>query len=92
MAIAWDVITGPAYWVSALVNGDYSGLDENEAAWCRAWQEKIAPWYVVSTVDGEDGEGQEPYFSKAYDLHAMGFCPDGVTAGSVLDYIVHKRA
>ena len=43
-----DTYTAPAIWASALVNGDYSGLDAADTLACRAWQEGILPAKVVS--------------------------------------------
>lgn len=80
-----ETITGPAHWASALVNGDYSGLSDEEAAWCRAWYADLG--------DGADvvGCAEEPRFSWHYDLHANGHCPVGVTGGDVIDYVVLYR-
>lgn len=69
-----DIYTAPAEWACALVNGDYSGLDANEAAACRAWQESILPARVVAT------EGL-PRFTSSYRLY--GGLYEG---GDVLDY------
>lgn len=80
-----DIVTLPAYWVCALVNGDYSGLDENEAARCRAAEVDLARhggWRVVSTADGDDGEARFTWRYRLYDPAAD--C-DG---GEVVDYVV----
>ena len=69
-----DTYTAPAAWASALVNGDYSGLDDADTLACRAWQESILPARVVS-CDGE------PRFTWSYRLY--GGLYDG---GDVLDY------
>lgn len=91
MAIEVMTITAPAYWASALVNGDYSGLGEQEAAWCREWQQNNAPWYVVDVARDDAGEAVEPYFTWSYALHACGCCDDNVRGGDVLEYVAHKR-
>lgn len=71
------VITGPAYWASAIINGDYSGLSETESEACRAWleHEQIDGWRIVSTVDDSER------FTWHFRLYG-GEC-DG---GDVLDY------
>lgn len=84
-------VTAPAYWASALVNHDYSGLSDQEAAWCDAWASAHSPWEVVDVARDDDGEPPEPRFSRVYHIHACGFCPDGVTGGDVIDYVMRKR-
>jgi hypothetical protein len=80
MTIESDVITGPAHWAIALIGGDESGLEADEAAKLNAWCEQIKPWYVVGIV-----EDQEPYFTWSYDLYG-----GDAKGGDVIDYIVHK--
>ena len=79
-----DQITLPAYWVSALVNGDFSGLEESEEKRCKAEIDLMAAqgWSVVSTMDD-----QEPRFTWHYQLYDNGA---DVSGGEVLDYIIHK--
>ena len=84
MAIEVDTVTLPAYWASALVNGDYSGLDDDEAARCEAAEKALAKdgWSVVSTADDD-----EPRFTWSYGLYDPGA---EVSGGDVLDYTVLK--
>jgi len=80
-----DTITLPAYWASALVNGDYSGLDGDEAARCERAENELAArgWRVVDVTRGEDGEAEESRFTWSYGLYD----PDaGVSGGDVLNY------
>ena len=69
-----DIYTAPAIWASALVNGDYSGLDDADSLACRAWQKSILPAEVAGT------EG-EPRFTSSYRLYGGLY-----DAGDVLDY------
>jgi hypothetical protein len=79
-----DIITLPASWASALINDDYSGLDDQcptEAARCRARVDQIAAdgWSIVSDV--EDSER----FTWYYRLYDPGADCDG---GNVIDYVI----
>lgn len=76
-----DTVTGPAHWASYLINGDDSGMTDEEIAACNAWQKKLEPWYVVSTADDD-----EPRFTNSYDIHSG----TDIRGGSVIDYVVHK--
>jgi hypothetical protein len=82
MAIEHTTITLPAFWASALVNGDTSGMNYEDLANMEAWLDKALAggWYVVSDV--EDSER----FTWHYQLY-------GGTAkgGTVLDYIIHRQ-
>ena len=69
-----DTYTAPAAWASALVNGDYSGLDDADTLACRAWQESILPAEVVGTKG-------EPRFTWRYRLYGGLY-----DSGDVLDY------
>lgn len=77
---AVDVVTGPAHWASYLINGDDSSMTPEELEACHRWQQRIEPWYVVSTTDDEER------FTNHYALHS-GTEHGG---GTVIDYIVHK--
>jgi hypothetical protein len=88
-----ETITGPAYWASALVNGDWSGLNETERDQLRDWLareglDRIDRAQVVDVVRDDSGEAQEPRFTWAFDLYA----PEciGARGGDVLDYVVHR--
>jgi hypothetical protein len=71
-------ITLPAYWCSALINGDYSGLDDAEGQRCRAIVIDLASdgWSIVSCED-------EARFTWHYALYDPGADCEG---GDVLDY------
>lgn len=82
-----DTVTLPAYWASALVNGDFSGLDANETKRCKAAMARLAAdgWHVVDTVRDNDGNGEDARFTWSYWLYD----PDaGCDGGEVLDYVV----
>jgi hypothetical protein len=72
-------ITGPAYWASALVNGDYSGLTAEETVACNKWlaRELQRGESIVSTVDGA-----EPRFTWSFRLYG-----GDAEGGDVLDYV-----
>jgi hypothetical protein len=84
-----DTVTGPSEWASALVNGDTSGLDDEDEKAMNLWADNLAKdgWSVVDiATDEETGEGQEPRFTWSYRLY-------GGTAGGgdVVDYVVHRH-
>ena len=82
MGLAVTKITGPAYWASALINGDESGLSDEESAQLAQWCELKAPWYIVSVV--EDSES----FTWSYQAHnPFADC----AGGEVVDYIAHRQ-
>lgn len=87
MAIETDTVTLPAYWASAIVNGDYSSFTlhddggDAETAACDSALEALADdgWRVVSTV--EDSER----FTWSFDLYG-----GTASGGDVCDYVVHR--
>lgn len=88
MTIEVDQITAPAFWASALVNGDESGMEDNEIA---AMNEYLASleaegWYVVDVARDEEGNGQEARFTNSYRLHG-----GDAQGGDVLDYVIHRH-
>jgi hypothetical protein len=78
-----ETITAPAYWAAALVNGDFSGLSNEENAALLKWQVANGNPWVLDVARDEDGEGIGPRFTWSFDLY-------GGTArgGEVLDYVV----
>lgn len=75
-----QTITAPAYWASALVNGDYSSLDVSEASHLRAWMKDNCVVSVLSLA----GDDQESRFTKHYRLYdPLAEC----SGGDVLDYV-----
>lgn len=55
----------PAYWASALINGDYSGLDSAETKQLNEWLESEGYPRFVSCSD-------ESYFSHSNDATDLG--------------------
>jgi len=43
--------TLPAYWASCLINGDSSGMEENDMADCNAFLASIPGWHCASCSD-----------------------------------------
>lgn len=72
---AWEIetVVAPASWATALVNGDWSGLELEpaDAAACRAWvaDQSAEGWQIVDVARDESGEAQDPWFSWSADLH-----------------------
>lgn len=58
----------PAYWASALINDDYSGLDIQDEVGLRAWVKRIKPGHRVECVECSD----EPYFAHRNDATTLG--------------------
>lgn len=66
----------PAYWAGALINSDYSGLEENEIDELNDFLETIPNEYCVSA-------SSEQYFAHNNDGSPM--------ACDCLDYVFHIR-
>jgi hypothetical protein len=81
MAIKSDVITLPSYWACALINGDYSGLNDAEEKRCVRAESKLSKSgaYIAGKV--EDSER----FTWNYRLYDPDADCDG---GDVMDYVV----
>ena len=73
------IVPAPSSWASLLINGDDSGLSEEEIVECDAWVKELSSegWQVVGVSD----EGEE-YFAWRNDATSTG--------GNVVDYILHK--
>lgn len=67
-----DTVTAPAAWVSALVNGDPSGLNDHpeDAAACRSRTAEGAAegWHVVGVAHDAEGATADPWFSWSAHL------------------------
>lgn len=84
MAITTDTITFPAGWASALVNGDYSGLEDDEGERCAAAETELADegWIISDMV--EDSER----FTWNYGVYDRGA---GCSGGDVADFLIFKN-
>lgn len=84
MTIKVGTVTLPAYWASALVNGDFTSLSGEETRRCNAETAKLAAEgiSIVSTADNA-----EPRFTRSYDLYDPGA---NCSSGDVLDYVTHQ--
>ncbi len=91
-AIEVDEITLPAYYATAFINGDFSGIEDD--AECEHVQKIVDDlaakgWSIVSTKDDS-----EPRFTNCFHLH-HGYQPEGhpclVTGGDVLDYVILRQ-
>jgi len=78
-----EKITGPAFLASALINGDTSGLTEEEDVQTLDGFLKYAEGFEVIDVErDENGEAVEPYFSWNCDLYGATF-----RGGDLVEYI-----
>jgi len=80
MSIAVTKEIAPSVWASYLINGDASGLDDDDIAACYAWCEAMEPAYVVSTVD------EDPWFTWSYALYG-----GTASGGNVFTYVLHRQ-
>lgn len=82
-----DTVTAPSDWASALVNGDFSGLEEDDTAACIAWADTLEQkgWVVVGVASDENGDSEDPHFTWSYRLYG-----GNAGGGNVVDYIVHR--
>jgi hypothetical protein len=71
----FDKVTGPAHWASYFINGDASGLSDEEHSQADAWLEREQ---VVNVVDCGD-----PFFTWAMWLYAPELNCSG---GDVVEY------
>jgi len=77
----FDTIKGPAAYASYYINGDASGLEEDEIRRADEWLEIHDVFDVIDCSD-------EPEFSSSSD--AWGHTP--YRAGDVLDYTIMRYA
>jgi hypothetical protein len=59
---------GSAYWASYLINGDASGMTDEEIALAETWLERVG---------GDVVDCGEPFFSWSYGLHTGTQCAGG---------------
>lgn len=85
MTIETTIVTAPAYWASAFVNGDISGLDDSEIRAFEEFNESLADWHIVDVARDDDGESNEPRFTWSFALYGGTAC-----GGEVLDYVAHR--
>jgi hypothetical protein len=80
-----SIVTLPAYWASALINGDTSGMDDSEIADMERELEGLSNegWNVVDVARGDDGEVDEPRFTWSFGLYG-----GNASGGDVLDYVI----
>ena len=71
---------GPEWAASALINDDWSGLDDDDRETLEAWIAYAVPEgaYVVA-------DQGEPYFSWACQYHGLPY-----SGGSLVDYVIHR--
>lgn len=79
MAIRVELIRGPAFLASALVNGDRSSLSDEDEKLCDDFVSWIAPGRVVATTE------EEAYFAT------IALCYGAFFTGDVVTYVVHEE-
>ena len=55
----------PAYWASALINADYSGMEDSEEKELNEWLEYTKPGYCIDC-------SEESFFSWRNDANGLG--------------------
>jgi hypothetical protein len=71
----WEIgtVVAPAFWATALINDDPSGLGQEpaDAEACRAWlaAQYAEGWRVIDAARDAEGNPEEPWFSWSADLH-----------------------
>jgi hypothetical protein len=73
------VITAPSIWASYLVNGDSSGITEQDKIDADRYLKDVD---IVDVVRNDNGDCMDSYFTHEYYLHGG----DDV-GGEVLDYV-----
>jgi hypothetical protein len=79
--VDFEKAKGAAYWASYFVNGDSSGMDDEEIVAADKWLEFNNVAFVV------DVEG-EPHFSNLYGLYA----DDRFQGGDLIEYVFQVNA
>jgi len=83
-----DEVIGPAYWASALVNGDTSGLSDEEEAIMDRWVKDLLDRGLdLGSVSTKDDE--EPWFTWNYRQYSGDYA--GPSGGDVITYIVYRQ-
>ena len=77
-------LLGASYWASSFINGDASGMDDEEIQAADAWFEKNDVLDVIDVARDEDGEAMEPYFANWYGVHA----DPRFQGGELIEYVV----
>ena len=89
----WETerVTLPASWASALVNGEWSGLEDDaeDAAACRAWIAEAVEegWRVVDVARDGEGNAEDPWFSSSASLHGSPY-----SGAELLTYLRERYA
>ena len=83
MTLTVRKVTAPAYWASALVNGDPSGLSTDEVIHLNAWRKReLGPRDSVADCDDE---ARFTWFYPLYDPLAT------CLSGDVLEYTILRE-
>jgi hypothetical protein len=83
-----DTVTAPSYWVSALINGDYSGLqdDPDEVRRC----EEFAGWMTDQGIEPIGALDDTLGFTNRFHCHGFETGP-GITGGETIELTILAR-
>jgi len=81
--MTFETFTAPAYWACYLINGDASGMKDNEIKQADDWQ-RSNNIHIIDVVRDETGEAEEPRFSGDVPFYAPQVDFKG---GDVIDYV-----
>lgn len=70
----------PAHWANYLINGDPSGMEDNDITRCDEHIDKIIGFRDASVTVEDDAE---PFFSWSFDLHG-----GNAKGGELLEYTI----
>ena len=87
MIMKTDTSTLPAYWASYLINGDASGMTDDELVLAHKAEQLLLThggWRVVDVARDADGDPIEARFTWAFEIYEGG----DASGGDVLDYVI----
>ena len=62
-----DTVNFPSYALSALIDGDYSGLEETDIKELEDWQASLPPFLTFEVIDENSFFTSRPCFGLACD-------------------------
>lgn len=81
MNLQTDTVTYYAYYASALINGDYSGLEDYEIEMVERFEQQIKEDYGPSALIAGVADNATPYFAKPNRYMHL--------SGDAIDYVIH---
>jgi len=77
--------TAPSDWACLLINGDGSGMEDDDERAATAWAESLLPW----TIAGIDDDNESVGFMRWHD--AAAFCPFAADCAAYI-LLLHKES